>query len=120
MTMGMSRRHFVATAVAGLALAGGGALAAAGPRVVRIRTRRFEFMPSVVKLKKGEPVVFELTAEDIFMGMAIPDFNVRSDVVPGKVMRLPLTPDKAGTFTFVCDVFCGEGHERMSGTLVVA
>lgn len=116
--MGMSRRHFVATAVAGLALAGG-ALAKAGPRVIKVRTRRFVFTPSVIHLKKGEPVVFELTAEDIFMGMNIPDFKVRSDVVPGKVMRLPLTPDKAGTFTFLCDVFCGEGHESMSGTLVV-
>jgi len=64
-------------------------------------------------------VVLELTAEDIFMGMNIPDFGVRSDIVPGKTMQLALTPDKAGTFTFLCDVFCGDGHEGMSGTLVV-
>ena len=29
------------------------------------------------------------------------------------------TPDKAGTFIFLCDVFCGDGHEGMNGTLVV-
>jgi cytochrome c oxidase subunit 2 len=27
--------------------------------------------------------------------------------------------NKAGTFTFACDVFCGEGHDDMSGTVVV-
>jgi cytochrome c oxidase subunit 2 len=113
------RRFIVASATAAAALACG-ALAAAGPRVVKVRSRRFVFTPSVIHLKKGEPVVFELTAEDVFMGMNIPDFKVRSDIVPGKVMRLPLTPDKAGTFTFLCDVFCGDGHESMSGTLVVA
>jgi cytochrome c oxidase subunit 2 len=33
---------------------------------------------------------------------------------------LQLTPDKSGTFTFLCDVFCGTGHEEMSGTLIVS
>jgi cytochrome c oxidase subunit 2 len=49
----------------------------------------------------------------------VPELKVRSDIVPGKVMRLALTPDRAGTFTFLCDVFCGDGHETMSGKIVV-
>ena len=53
------------------------------------------------------------------MGMNVPDFGVRSDIVPGKTTHLSFTPDKAGTFAFICDVFCGEGHEDMSGKLVV-
>jgi heme/copper-type cytochrome/quinol oxidase subunit 2 len=24
-----------------------------------------------------------------------------------------------GTFTFLCDIFCGDGHERMQGTITV-
>jgi cytochrome c oxidase subunit II len=35
------------------------------------------------------------------------------------VNRISLTPDKAGRFAFACDVFCGVGHEEMSGTLIV-
>jgi cytochrome c oxidase subunit 2 len=26
----------------------------------------------------------------------------------------------SGTFPFHCDVFCGEGHEEMTGEIVVA
>lgn len=109
-------------------LMAGGAVAAAGlvhvaaqppERVIAVRTFKFAFDPSVIHLKKGEPVIFELTANDVFMGFSAPDFNVRSDVIPGKTMRLRLVPDKAGTFTFLCDVFCGDGHESMHGTLVV-
>jgi len=113
-----SRRIVLAAGL--LALAGGaGVLAQKQPRVIKVSVRRFSFTPQEITVKKGEPVVFELTSEDIFMGMNIPDFGVRSDIVPGKTMQLALTPDKAGTFTFLCDVFCGDGHEGMNGTLVV-
>jgi len=64
-------------------------------------------------------VLFELTGQDILMGFSIPDFNVRADVVPGQTVRLALTPDKTGTFDFLCDIFCGSGHETMNGTLTV-
>ena len=117
--MRIQRRNFVLSAAIGALVAGTGAFAAARPRVIRISAKRFVFTPSEVKLKQGEPVIFELTSQDVFMGMNIPDFGVRSDIVPGKKMKLAFTPDKAGTFTFVCDVFCGEGHEGMSGKLVV-
>ena len=53
------------------------------------------------------------------MGFSAPDFNVRADILPGMIDRVRITPDKAGTFEFVCDVFCGSGHEDMSGTLIV-
>jgi cytochrome c oxidase subunit 2 len=53
------------------------------------------------------------------MGFSLPDFQTRADIVPGKVTRLRFTPDKAGSFTFLCDIFCGSGHETMNGTLNV-
>lgn len=121
MTMRLDRRRFMGVAGFGaLAIASASFAAPRQPRVVKIAVRRFKFMPEVVKLKKGEPVVFELTTQDVVMGMNIPDFKVRSDIIPGKTMKLAFTPDKAGKFTFVCDVFCGEGHEGMAGTLVVS
>jgi cytochrome c oxidase subunit II len=119
MSMRKQRRVFLAAALVAAATAATGVVAQSKPRAIRVSARRFVFTPSRIALKKGQPVVFELTTEDVFMGMNIPDFGVRSDIVPGKTMRLAFTPDKAGTFTFVCDVFCGEGHEDMSGKLVV-
>ena len=112
-------RRFVLVAGLATAVFGARVLAQAQPRAVKVSARRFQFTPSNITLKKGEPVVFELTSEDVFMGMNVPDFGVRSDIVPGKTMHMAFTPDKAGTFTFVCDVFCGDKHEEMSGTLVV-
>jgi cytochrome c oxidase subunit 2 len=60
-----------------------------------------------------------LTSEDRIHGFKMPNFGIRTDITPGQETRVTLTPDTAGTFAFFCDVFCGDGHEDMSGTLVV-
>jgi cytochrome c oxidase subunit II len=88
-------------------------------KVIRITAKKFEFAPGEVTVRKGEPVVLELTSEDRTHGFNLPDFGVRTEVKPGAVSRVHFTPDKAGKFNFTCDVFCGSGHEDMSGTLVV-
>jgi cytochrome c oxidase subunit 2 len=88
-------------------------------RVVRVSARKFSFSPDLIDAKVGEPLVVELTSEDRMHGFKIPDLDVRIDVEPGKPVRVRIVPVKAGTFAFHCDVFCGSGHEEMSGTLVV-
>ena len=113
--MAISRRTLLAFAGACAA----GVLAQDRERVVKITARKFVFTPAEITLKKGEPVTIELSTEDVFMGFNAPELKVRSDIVPGKVMRVRLTPDRAGTFPFLCDVFCGDGHEAMSGKIVV-
>ena len=64
-------------------------------------------------------MVLELTTADVLMGFSAPDFDVRADIIPGQVAKVRLVPDKVGTFTFLCDVFCGSGHETMNGTIIV-
>lgn len=88
-------------------------------KVIKITARRFNYTPGEVTLKKGVPVILELRSRDVLMGFNLPDFGVRSDIVPGKVTRLRLVPDKTGTFIFLCDIFCGSGHEEMNGRLTV-
>ena len=86
---------------------------------MRISARKFAFTPSELRLERGVPVLLELTTADVFMGFNAPELNLRADIVPGQVARLAFTPQKAGRFDFLCDVFCGEGHEKMSGKIRV-
>jgi cytochrome c oxidase subunit II len=115
----MDHQRRIVMAAGLLSLTLGARVLAQQPRTIKVSAKRFTFTPSEIALKKGEPVVLELTTEDIFMGFNLPDFGVRSDIVPGKTMKVSLTPDKTGTFIFLCDVCCGEGHETMNGRLVV-
>ena len=54
-------------------------------------------------------MVLELTTADVLMGFSAPDFDVRADIIPGKVAKVRLVPDKVGTFAFLCDVFAAPG-----------
>ena len=110
-------------ALAGLLLGAGtiGLRAATQPeeKVIKILARKFTYSPNKLTLKKGVPVVLELTTADVLMGFSVPDFDIRADIIPGKVVRVRLVPDKVGTFAFLCDIFCGTGHETMNGTITV-
>jgi cytochrome c oxidase subunit 2 len=90
-----------------------------GGKIIEIAAQRFEYLPAELTLKKGEPVILELTSKDILMGFNLPDFKLRADMLPGKVTKIRFVPSKAGTFVFYCDIFCGSGHEQMQGVIKV-
>jgi cytochrome c oxidase subunit 2 len=115
------KRRVLLAAAGAIGLSTLTAYVAAGPkeRVIKVTAKKFDYTPSEISLVKGEPVVLEFTTQDVVMGFNAPDFGVRTDIVPGKVSQVRLTPDKTGTFSFHCDVFCGSGHEDMNGTIVV-
>lgn len=105
-----------------LAASGLGVALAQGPARVReiaVTAKRFEFVPAEIELKAGEEVVVVVTSLDFVHGMNIPDLKQRYDLVPGRPTRIPLSPKRAGVIEFVCDNFCGDGHEEMHGRFVV-
>lgn len=118
----MKRRLFTAL-LFGSAVGGGLRLAAEtlpkGPKEIGILAQKFDFTPDEIKLKRGETVTLVVTALDRVHGFKIPQLGIRTDVIPGEDARITITPDKVGEITFLCDVFCGDGHEDMNGTLIV-
>jgi cytochrome c oxidase subunit II len=110
----------VATAM-GLAAAAGRIAVRAQPkaRIIPITARKFAYDPAELTLKLNEPVIFQLTSLDVVMGFSVPDFGVRGTIIPGQATEVAMTPNKTGDFTFLCDVFCGSGHENMDGMLHV-
>lgn len=95
------------------------ALALPPDQVIKITARKFEYSPNEIKLKKGVPAVLEFTSSDRLHGFSCPDFGIRTDIAPGKVNTVRFVPDKVGTFPFHCDIFCGDGHEEMTGKFIV-
>ena len=88
-------------------------------KVIRITAEKFNFTPSEITVKRGVPVALELTSSDRVHGFSLPDFKLTAKIEPGKVTRVVFTPDKTGELSFSCNIFCGSGHEDMSGRLIV-
>ena len=116
----MRRSMLAAAGALGLGSLAGVAALASEPRVVKVVAKKFVYVPDRIEVKQGETVVLQLTAPEVPMGFNLPDFKTRTDIVPGQMATVRFTADKVGSFTFLCDVFCGSGHEDMSGTLVVS
>lgn len=116
--MQFARRRLIAAGAAGVALA---LARAAQPdeKVIQVVARKFIFLPNEITLKRGEPVVLEFSAPEVVMGFSVPELKLRTDIVPGQLARLRLVPERVGSFDFLCDIFCGDGHEGMNGRLIV-
>jgi len=90
------------------------------PRVIRIVARRFQYEPAEIPLKAGETVLLELQALDFTHGFNVPALNARADLLPGLIVKLEIRPTAPGKIDFLCDNFCGDGHEDMSGRFIVS
>ena len=121
--MALRNRRAVLGAIAATALAGvTGAISVRSQpaeRVISIRAYKFSYDPDELVVKLNEPVVLQFITSDVVMGFNAPDFGVRATIIPGQTARVRIVPNKVGTFTFHCDVFCGDGHEDMDGTIRV-
>jgi len=121
--MALRNRRAVLGAIAATALAGvTGAISVhsqPAERVISIRAYKFSYDPDELVVKLNEPVVLQFITSDVVMGFNAPDFGVRATIIPGQTARVRIVPNKVGTFTFHCDVFCGDGHEDMDGTIRV-
>ena len=116
----MKRRTFISSALGaalgGVAVHGAGrAFGQPAPVRIPVKAAKFEFTPSEITVKRGNPVTLVLTSVDFDHGFSCPDFKLRSDLIPGKEIELTFTPARVGRVLFTCDNFCGEGHDDMSG-----
>ncbi|PUA19930.1 cupredoxin domain-containing protein [Glaciimonas sp. PCH181] len=116
------RRFLIGAASVGIGLAASAiaiAQTSSQEQVIKVVASKFTYAPNRIMLKRGVPVALEFTTLDVPMGFNAPDFKVRTDILPGKASQVRFTPDKVGEFTFHCDLFCGSGHEDMTGVIVV-
>ena len=84
-----------------------------------VTSRKYEFGPSSLRVKKGDHLMLVITALDHDHGFRLDEFHINTKIERGKTVTVEFTADKAGTFPFRCSSFCGLGHGGMKGTLVV-
>jgi len=81
--------------------------------------KKYEFVPAEIKVKQNDIVKIALTSEDVAHGLMIKEYGINISVNKGEVKKIEFLADKKGTFIFRCSVFCGLGHYKMQGKLIV-
>ena len=86
---------------------------------VKVTAKKYEFEPSAIHVKKGDHVKLVITAVDHDHGFKLDAFQVDQLLKKGQATTVEFTADRAGAFPFECSHFCGLGHKKMKGELVV-
>ena len=102
-----------------LALTGTKSAHADGILVVEITAKRFAFSPEKITLKKGQTVKLRLHSEDVTHGFFLRPLKLDEEIPGGETKEVTVTPQTSGTFTTICDHFCGANHGNMNMTIVV-
>jgi cytochrome c oxidase subunit 2 len=80
--------------------------------------RLWAFWP-ILELQKGQSYRLHLTSMDYNHGFSLQPANVNIQVVPGYEHVITITPNQSGTFSVVCNEYCGINHHTMVGRIHV-
>jgi len=105
-------------------------------KIVAMTARKYEYSPNEIHLKKGTRVQLKIHPLDRTHGFKISLYPEGADqsgppglkfdapqdswkIEKDKERMIEFVAERAGTYPFKCSVFCGLGHGRMRGKLVV-
>lgn len=80
--------------------------------------RLWQWWP-MLELEKGQSYRLHLSSMDYMHSFSLQPENLNIQVVPGYEGVYTITPTRAGTYSVVCNEFCGIGHHMMVSNLYV-
>ncbi|HEV7669802.1 MAG TPA: cupredoxin domain-containing protein [Thermoanaerobaculia bacterium] len=118
----MRERLFrVVIVVAALALGSVSSVSAAPQvRKITLKAKKYEWIPASIQVKVGQPVELTLISLDVLHGLSSRELNIPpTNFKKNQPAKINFTPTETGTFRFKCSKYCGGGHKRMLGEIVV-
>jgi len=124
--MTVIRKRLSVLLTAGLTVAGLFAVLAASlaqekpeARGITMTAKKYEFSPSEIRVHQGEKIKLSITALDRKHGFKIEALDIDRQLPKGEAVAIEFTADRAGAFPIACSKFCGLGHGKMKGQLIV-
>lgn len=65
------------------------------------------------------PIEFELHSRDAVHGFWIPEWDVKTNAIPGGIKKMEVTPQKTGVYQIICSVSCGLLHGAMKAKVII-
>ena len=97
------------------------ALAQGEPREIPVVVQRFAFEPARIDVTEGERIRLVVSSGDGVHGLEIKKFRVNKKIPRGgEQVTIDFVASAPGEYPILCSEYCGNGHEEMRGTLIVA
>jgi len=85
-----------------------------------VTASRYKFDPARIEARQGNVVELALRSADTDHGIAIKAYAVKVAIPKGgETVGVSFVATRVGTFPIECSEYCGSGHKRMKGELVV-
>lgn len=89
-------------------------------RTFVIYAKNWDFNPNVIRLKKGDHVIFQIKSIDVKHGFSQPEYQLQATLEPFKFVTLEFIANKSGKFVYTCTLNCGPaGYSGMKGLIIV-
>ncbi|MEI8327055.1 MAG: cytochrome C oxidase subunit II, partial [Betaproteobacteria bacterium] len=85
---------------------------------VYLVARLWNYWP-ILELEKDKTYRLHITSMDYNHGFSLQPVNINIQIVPGYEHVVTVTPNKAGTYSLLCNEFCGINHHTMVSRLYV-
>jgi len=95
-----------------------------GVRKINLKAKQFKWEPNLIVVNKGEKIKITIESEDVNHGFEIhtydmDEWDITTNIEKGESQIVEFTASKAGSFKFVCSIYCGSAHESMAGDFIV-
>jgi len=101
-------------------LAAGAVSSAGAAQRFEVVASRYKFEPARIEVRQGDIVELVLRSADTDHGFAIKALAVKVAIPKGgEAVGVSFVASRPGTFPIECSEYCGSGHKRMRGELVV-
>lgn len=90
------------------------------PVEVTVVAKKYSFSPGRIEVEQDDIVKITLKTEDIPHSFTIDDpYRIAKRATPGQPVTFQFRADRAGTFTYYCNITTDERCKEMRGELVV-
>lgn len=87
---------------------------------VYILAHNYDFGKFTLELEKGKTYQLKLASSDMKHAIVVHELRLMNRIKVGEIKTIEFVPAKAGTFNMICGEFCGIGHAKMFGKIIVS
>ena len=88
-------------------------------REFNVSGNHYAFTPASIAVNKNDLVKITFTAQDMAHSFTIDDYRIVKRAGAGQTVTFEFRADRAGSFTFYCNLSADEKCKEMKGTLTV-